>query len=205
MSDTQPALACDLGALGVDERARRSALASRVALRFREILEISDGYAARIDPDPTIVRDALEWLLLERRCCPFLHLDLCFEPSDGPVWFRFRGGLGTKEFLAAGVELLAEYQSRLAAQDTYALLVVLQAMDAAGKDGTIRHVMSGVNPQGVEVNSFKAEGPFFHGDQFALLFHVDVTRKADKERIKMDEVALYKVKDGKIVEERFFY
>ena len=65
----------------------------------------------------------------------------------------------TKEILAAGVEMLAEYQSRLAAQDTYALLVVFQAMDAAGKDGTIRHVMSGVNPQGVEVNSFKAPSP----------------------------------------------
>ena len=57
--------------------------------------------------------------------------------------------------LQRGVELLAEYQARLAAQDTYGLLVVFQAMDAAGKDGTIRHVMSGVNPQGVEVSSFK--------------------------------------------------
>ena len=57
--------------------------------------------------------------------------------------------------LARGVELLAEYQARLAAQDTYGLLVVFQAMDAAGKDGTIKHVMSGVNPQGVEVSSFK--------------------------------------------------
>jgi PPK2 family polyphosphate:nucleotide phosphotransferase len=57
--------------------------------------------------------------------------------------------------IADSVTLLTEYQSRLAAQDTYGLLVVLQAMDAAGKDGTIRHVMSGVNPQGVEVTSFK--------------------------------------------------
>ena len=57
--------------------------------------------------------------------------------------------------LQRGRELLAEYQARLAAQDTYALLVVFQAMDAAGKDGTIKHVMSGVNPQGVEVSSFK--------------------------------------------------
>ena len=48
-----------------------------------------------------------------------------------------------------------EYQARLAAQDTYGVLVVLQALDAAGKDGTIRHVMSGVNPQGVRVESFK--------------------------------------------------
>ena len=60
-----------------------------------------------------------------------------------------------KEILASAVELLAEYQDRLAAQDTYGLVIVLQAMDAAGKDGTIKHVMSGVNPQGVTVNSFK--------------------------------------------------
>ena len=60
-----------------------------------------------------------------------------------------------KALLQAGIQLLADYQDRLAAQDTYGLLVVLQAMDAAGKDGTIRHVMSGVNPQGVSVHSFK--------------------------------------------------
>jgi PPK2 family polyphosphate:nucleotide phosphotransferase len=60
-----------------------------------------------------------------------------------------------KRLLKVGVEMLAEYQSRLAAQDNEGLLVVLQAMDAAGKDGTIRHVMSGVNPQGVQVHSFK--------------------------------------------------
>jgi PPK2 family polyphosphate:nucleotide phosphotransferase len=59
------------------------------------------------------------------------------------------------EALREGVELLAEYQERLAAQDVHGLLVVLQGIDAAGKDGTIRHVLSGVNPQGVEVTSFK--------------------------------------------------
>ena len=62
----------------------------------------------------------------------------------------------SETLLRMGVELLAEYQERLAAQDTYGVLVVLQALDAAGKDGTIRHVMSGVNPQGVVVHSFKA-------------------------------------------------
>jgi PPK2 family polyphosphate:nucleotide phosphotransferase len=60
-----------------------------------------------------------------------------------------------KAILEQGVEFLAEYQARLAAQDDYGLLVCLQAMDAAGKDGAIKHVMSGVNPQGVEVHSFK--------------------------------------------------
>ena len=60
-----------------------------------------------------------------------------------------------KQILREGTGLLAEYQMRLAAQDTYGVVMVLQAMDAAGKDGTIRHVMSGVNPQGVQVSSFK--------------------------------------------------
>ncbi len=57
--------------------------------------------------------------------------------------------------LAEGVRQLGEYQARLAAQSTYAVLVILQAMDAAGKDGTIKHVLSGVNPQGVSVHPFK--------------------------------------------------
>ncbi|MFY8149776.1 MAG: polyphosphate kinase 2 family protein [Prochlorococcaceae cyanobacterium] len=61
-----------------------------------------------------------------------------------------------REALAQGVELLSEFQDRLYAQDRRALLLVFQAMDAAGKDGTIKHVMSGVNPQGCQVSSFKA-------------------------------------------------
>ncbi len=64
-----------------------------------------------------------------------------------------------KERLAEGVKLLAEYQDKLYAQDNYAVLIILQAMDAAGKDGTIRHVMSGLNPQGTQVYSFKAPSP----------------------------------------------
>jgi PPK2 family polyphosphate:nucleotide phosphotransferase len=61
--------------------------------------------------------------------------------------------------LARGVERLAALQEKLYAQDRWALLLVFQAMDAAGKDGTIKHVMSGVNPQGCQVSSFKAPTP----------------------------------------------
>ena len=61
-----------------------------------------------------------------------------------------------KEWLRQGVEALAELQDRLYAQDRWALLLIFQAMDAAGKDGAIKHVMSGVNPQGCQVYSFKA-------------------------------------------------
>ncbi len=61
-----------------------------------------------------------------------------------------------RELLAEGTERLAELQERVYAQDRWAVLLVFQAMDAAGKDGTIKHVMSGVNPQGCQVYSFKA-------------------------------------------------
>ncbi len=63
------------------------------------------------------------------------------------------------EILQDGVELLAEYQEKLYAENARALLVVLQALDAAGKDSTIKHVMSGVNPAGCQVTSFKAPSP----------------------------------------------
>src|SRR3974390_3234830 len=61
-----------------------------------------------------------------------------------------------KEALAMGIEALAELQDKLYAQDKWAVLLIFQAMDAAGKDGAIKHVMSGVNPQGCQVFSFKA-------------------------------------------------
>ena len=60
-----------------------------------------------------------------------------------------------KEMLQAGVEALTELQDKLYAQDRWSLLLVFQAMDAAGKDGAIKHVMSGVNPQGCQVFAFK--------------------------------------------------
>jgi PPK2 family polyphosphate:nucleotide phosphotransferase len=88
------------------------------------------------------------------RVAPGSHVTLAedFDPA-------FKAGVEKKkdgaELLTEGIELLADYQARLAAQDTIGVVVVLQALDAAGKDGTIRHVMSGVNPQGVRVESFR--------------------------------------------------
>jgi PPK2 family polyphosphate:nucleotide phosphotransferase len=71
------------------------------------------------------------------------------------------GGLGSedkpdaKRMLASGVERLADLQERLYASDEWGVLLIFQAMDAAGKDGTIKHVLSGINPQGCQVTSFK--------------------------------------------------
>ncbi|HEY2218299.1 MAG TPA: polyphosphate kinase 2 family protein [Gaiellaceae bacterium] len=76
-----------------------------------------------------------------------------FDPADTGTFFTEEDSKG---LLDQGVELLDHYQSRLAAQDDYGVLVVLQALDAGGKDSTIRHVMSGVNPQGVVVHGFRA-------------------------------------------------
>ncbi|HEX6045574.1 MAG TPA: polyphosphate kinase 2 family protein [Pyrinomonadaceae bacterium] len=61
-----------------------------------------------------------------------------------------------EETLKTGVDVIAELQDRLYAHDRWAVLLIFQAMDAAGKDGAIKHVLSGVNPQGCEVTSFKA-------------------------------------------------
>lgn len=61
--------------------------------------------------------------------------------------------------LRQGVERLAELQGRLSAQDRHAVFIIFQAMDAAGKDGAIKHVFSGLNPQGCSVHAFKAPGP----------------------------------------------
>jgi PPK2 family polyphosphate:nucleotide phosphotransferase len=76
-----------------------------------------------------------------------------FDPDD-------TGGLELKDesddLLDASVRVLAGLQERLYAQDRWSVLLVFQALDAAGKDGTIKHVMSGLNPQGCEVHSFKA-------------------------------------------------
>ncbi|MEP6673492.1 MAG: PPK2 family polyphosphate kinase, partial [Chthoniobacter sp.] len=61
-----------------------------------------------------------------------------------------------KDLLVRGVEMLSDLQEKLYAADKWAVLLIFQAMDAAGKDGTIKHVMSGVNPQGCQVYSFKS-------------------------------------------------
>jgi PPK2 family polyphosphate:nucleotide phosphotransferase len=83
-----------------------------------------------------------------------------FKLKDYPTSGDFDLGKSEKQaseqVLQMGVEALAEMQDKLYAQDKWSLLVIFQAMDAAGKDGAIKHVMSGINPQGCQVTSFKA-------------------------------------------------
>jgi PPK2 family polyphosphate:nucleotide phosphotransferase len=78
------------------------------------------------------------------------------DPDDTLDFTKEEDKPRAKEALARGVTALAELQDKLYAQDKWAVLLIFQAMDAAGKDGAIKHVMSGVNPQGCQVNSFKS-------------------------------------------------
>lgn len=80
-------------------------------------------------------------------------IDLAHWPTRVEPFYASRGDY--KKTLARHVKLLSDRQRLLYAHDRYALLLIFQAMDAAGKDGVIRHVMSGVNPQGCQVFSFK--------------------------------------------------
>jgi PPK2 family polyphosphate:nucleotide phosphotransferase len=77
------------------------------------------------------------------------------DPGD-TLWLEQEDKPRAKEALATGVEALAQFQDMLYAQDRWGVLLIFQAMDAAGKDGAIKHVMSGVNPQGCLVHSFKS-------------------------------------------------
>jgi PPK2 family polyphosphate:nucleotide phosphotransferase len=77
------------------------------------------------------------------------------DPGD-TLWLKKSDKDEAKEALQMGVEVLAELQDKLYAQDRWSVLLIFQAMDAAGKDGAIKHVMSGINPQGCQVFSFKA-------------------------------------------------
>jgi PPK2 family polyphosphate:nucleotide phosphotransferase len=84
--------------------------------------------------------------------------DNCFRLADidpADTW-KLKSKEHAEKWLAQGTARLSELQEKLYAQNQWAVLLIFQAMDTAGKDGTIKHVMSGVNPQGCEVSSFKA-------------------------------------------------
>ncbi|MBV9175270.1 MAG: polyphosphate kinase 2 family protein, partial [Chloroflexi bacterium] len=93
--------------------------------------------------------------LIERFLVPpgkRISLPTDYDPADSAPYSSKKG---TSTVLRRDLERLAAFQGRLFAQKTYAVLVILQGMDAAGKDSVVKHVMSGINPQGCQVWSFK--------------------------------------------------
>jgi PPK2 family polyphosphate:nucleotide phosphotransferase len=107
-------------------------------MKSKEVIKRAKRFA-----EPFLVRDGKNFKLKD--IDPGDTLDL--KAEDKPR---------AKEALAQGVDVLAELQDMLYAQDQWAVLLIFQAMDAAGKDGAIKHVMSGINPQGCQVFSFKS-------------------------------------------------
>jgi len=107
-------------------------------MKTKDVLKRAKNFAA-----PFRVTDGSKFRLKDIDPGDTLHLDSEDKPK-------------AKEALETGVELLADLQDVLYAQDRWSVLLIFQAMDAAGKDGAIKHVMSGVNPQGCQVFSFKA-------------------------------------------------
>ncbi|GBQ27511.1 polyphosphate kinase 2 family protein [Gluconacetobacter sacchari] len=107
-----------------------------------------------------MTEDAIDLKTLLDRCRieDGAHFDLAAHPTRIGAIAGIDKAAG-KHLLRQGVKRLAALQELLYANGTWSLLVVFQAMDAAGKDGMIKHVMSGVNPQGVTVTSFKQPGP----------------------------------------------
>jgi PPK2 family polyphosphate:nucleotide phosphotransferase len=118
---------------------------------------LADGAAAAVRDGCSVEQrqlDRIHELIAPFRVQPGSEVVLGrdFDPGDTGALFTEKESDG---LLDQGVDLLDHYQSRLAAQDRHGVLVVLQALDAGGKDSTIRHVMSGVNPQGVVVHGFR--------------------------------------------------
>jgi PPK2 family polyphosphate:nucleotide phosphotransferase len=98
--------------------------------------------------------DSLKKMVNTLKVTPGRQIDLRTDYDPGSTG-HFVSKQDAQDLLGTGIQKLAEQQDKLYAQNTYALLINLQALDGAGKDSTIKHVMSGVNPQGVQVKSFK--------------------------------------------------
>lgn len=120
----------------IDKTSKR--LADLSSLSKKELIKRAKTFSKRY-----CVGDGKKFKLKDYKTKP--HLDL--GPEDKPL---------VKQALQMGVDALSALQDILYAQDRWSLLVIFQAMDAAGKDGAIKHVMSGINPQGCQVSSFKA-------------------------------------------------
>jgi hypothetical protein len=104
-----PAIACNPNGLTESERREQTELLARMATAISRIDELSDGYTFRVDEAHLPLPGLSRWIDLERRCCPFFHLDLEVVPADGGTWLHLTGASGVKEFIQS--ELAAKVRS----------------------------------------------------------------------------------------------
>jgi hypothetical protein len=101
----ESAFACRLDALALDERTRHAALTQELLASARFVQEIPRGYAFRFPDKRALSRHLVEWVALERRCCPFLEFEILLGLEGEPVILRLTGERGVREFLAAELAL----------------------------------------------------------------------------------------------------
>ncbi len=102
---TEAPLVCRLDALSPADRARHAALTGELRPAARGVQKLPRGYAFQFPDDPALSRHVLEWVALERRCCPFLEFEILLGDEGEPVILRLTGQEGVKEFLAGELAL----------------------------------------------------------------------------------------------------
>jgi hypothetical protein len=91
--------ACNVGGISAERRPRYVALAKKLISSKQEVRELADGYEFRLPADETTIKEVAEFISYERQCCPFFDLELAIEREGGPLWLRFKGREGVKEFI----------------------------------------------------------------------------------------------------------
>jgi hypothetical protein len=99
-------IACNL--CGADLANRGDEIEQELFQFVKEVRELSDGFAYRFPASDPWPQMALDFILEERKCCPFFTFELVFEPGEGPMWLHLRGGEGVKEFIQIGFNSVAE-------------------------------------------------------------------------------------------------
>jgi hypothetical protein len=95
----EPVCICNLNAFSTIERARYTDLVEQLRSAVIETRELADGFEFRISGERLSPRGIVEWIMLERKCCPFIVFDLRFEADQGSVWLALSGGTGVKDLI----------------------------------------------------------------------------------------------------------
>jgi hypothetical protein len=96
---TKSGLTCNINGIPPQERARYGRLVEALPRAIKERLELQDGYAFQMDTTQISTGQLVEWVELERQCCPFFGFEVRWEGKNGPVWLRLTGPEGIKEFI----------------------------------------------------------------------------------------------------------
>ncbi len=97
--DNEPPFACNMKAMNAEQRQRYDVLVKQLQSTIQEIKELPDGYAFRLPPETSTVKDAAEWITYERLCCPFFDFGLEVERNGGAMWLQLTGREGVKPFI----------------------------------------------------------------------------------------------------------